>query len=123
MTLRALAPLRDDPLLEGDRTSLPAQTFFEGVDACLTALMGIDKPISNTDSPFQANIGDCLLVDMSAGDVAIDFPSDGWFKVSRKGDPNDLTLNETVSGDVNPLILFDKSTANLSKFGGEWRYV
>lgn len=92
------------------------------LDVRVTELEPNYIPIDSTDSPYQAANNDYLLVDVNGGDVIINFPADGRFWVSRKGDPNDLTLNETVSGDLNPLILFDQSTAGLFKVGTEWRW-
>lgn len=74
------------------------------------------------DSPYQASNGNCLLVDMSLGDVSVLVPPSGTLCVSRDGEDNDLTLVGTISDKVNPKILYDRSTASMA-YITEWRFV
>jgi hypothetical protein len=92
-------------------------------DSSSSAVTPTYVSITSADSPYTASDNDYILADMSLGDIDINFPASGRFAVSRKGEDNDLTLNETVSEEENPLILFDKSTASLAKIDSEWRWV
>ena len=125
MGSRALAPLRDEPLTgEGGLATLTGQTFFESVEACIDALTPKYKTIDNSSSPYQATGGECILVDMSAGDMDVIVPINGGdFCVSRLGASNTLTIIGTVNGTVDPKILFDGSTASMAKIVDDWRYV
>ena len=90
----------------------------EGVSGNISVFLSI----SASDSPYQASSGECILADMSSGDINVLVPTSGSFCVSRKGEPNSLTIVGTVNGEVNPEILFDGSTASMS-YITEWRYV
>lgn len=97
-------------------------TDFNALEVRVTALEPNYIAIDATNSPYTAADNDYLLVDMSLGDVDIVFPAFGRFSVSRLGEINVLTLLETVSGDLNPTIDFDRSAATMA-FITEWRYV
>lgn len=126
MSVRAIAPLRDEALSEEGMATLTAQTFFEDVAACLDSLTPSDKELSFSDSPYQALPGQCLLADMDLGSISILVPINGGeFCVSRKhttGSANALTIIGTVNGEVDPEILFNGSTASM-RYMTEWRYV
>ncbi len=135
---RPKAPLLKDlkKVFKDPRTLQAIEDLFEAVPANLNGIITDINAlevrivelepnyiaIDATDSPYLAANNDDLLVDMGLGPVDIVFPASGRFSVSRLGSSNDLTLLETVSGDENPLILFDRSTASMA-YITEWRWV
>ena len=103
-----------DGIVENERINRFHEQIAEKIN-------GGDRTASN--GTIRARDGDCILADMSSGDVTVVMPDSGEVTVSREGSSNTLTLQGTISGDVNPEILYDNSTAHMKYFGGEWRYV
>lgn len=77
--------------------------------------------ITSEDSPYQASDMEYLLCDMSVSDIDVLFPTEGRLWVSREGSSNELTMQETINGSVNPRILFDNTARSFAKINGNWR--
>lgn len=122
-----------------DRRTLKAfEDLFKAVpgdyNALVTEINSIDdrvevlepqyEPITSADSPYQIEEGDVLLVDKSGGDVTLLLPTTGsWFKFVVKSDLNTLTVQGTVSGEVDAEFYFEGTGRQAVKVDGEWWWV
>jgi len=137
MSLRAIAPLRDEVLVDEDGyASLPTQVFLETIESAInganadrvtlgarvTELEPTYNVITSADSPYSIANNEYVLADMSTGSITIVLPGAGRHYVSRSGASNTLTLQGTVEGEVNPTVISDGDSPDLAFIGTEYRY-
>jgi hypothetical protein len=103
----------------GDLNAIDARVTQNETDIAKT--LPVYVSITSADSPYQASDMEYLLCDMSITDIDVLFPAEGRIWVSREGASNTLTMQETINGMVNPLILFDNTARSFAKIGENWR--
>lgn len=77
--------------------------------------------IDFNDSPYQAKRNEFLTVDTTLGDVEIDVPGDGIFKVTKEFGDNEINFVGTINGVSDFKMAFAGSTASFRHNGQEWR--
>ncbi len=104
-------------------TSGGLQTQIDALDVRVTELEPAYTVITSANSPYSISNNEYVLADMSISNIIIVLPGAGRHFVSRSGASNTLTLQGTVEGETDPLIVADGDAPALAFIGSEYRYV